>query len=58
MFVLLLQINLSGFFPKAESDISLTSLSSPERSFVFINNRPVHQKEILKVTSSNFLFRK
>ncbi|XP_065525974.1 PMS1 protein homolog 1 isoform X4 [Lathamus discolor] len=43
------EINLSGFLPKAESDSSLTSLSSSERSFVFINNRPVHQKEILKL---------
>ncbi|NXW66315.1 PMS1 protein, partial [Eurystomus gularis] len=45
------EINLSGFLPKAESDSSLTSLSSSERSFVFINNRPVHQKEILKYYS-------
>ncbi|XP_009888439.1 PREDICTED: PMS1 protein homolog 1 isoform X4 [Charadrius vociferus] len=43
------EINLSGFLPKAESDSSLTSLSSSERSFVFINNRPVCQKEILKL---------
>ncbi|XP_009489035.1 PMS1 protein homolog 1 isoform X2 [Pelecanus crispus] len=43
------KINLSGFLPKAESDSSLTSLSSSERSFIFINNRPVHQKEILKL---------
>ncbi|NWX12812.1 PMS1 protein, partial [Aegotheles bennettii] len=43
------EINLSGFLPKAESDSSLTSLSSSERSFVFINSRPVHQKEILKL---------
>ncbi|XP_014809564.1 PREDICTED: PMS1 protein homolog 1 [Calidris pugnax] len=43
------EINLSGFLPKAGSDSSLTSLSSSERSFVFINNRPVHQKEILKL---------
>ncbi|XP_065493199.1 PMS1 protein homolog 1 isoform X3 [Caloenas nicobarica] len=43
------EINLSGFLPKAESDSSLTSLSSSERSFVFINNRPVQQKEILKL---------
>ncbi|NXM75897.1 PMS1 protein, partial [Serilophus lunatus] len=42
------EINLSGFLPKAESDTSLTSLSSSERSFIFINNRPVLQKEILK----------
>uniref|UniRef100_A0A803YSK7 PMS1 homolog 1, mismatch repair system component n=1 Tax=Meleagris gallopavo TaxID=9103 RepID=A0A803YSK7_MELGA len=43
------KINLSGFLPKAESDSSLTSLSSSERSFIFINDRPVHQKEILKL---------
>uniref|UniRef100_A0A8C3V2K2 PMS1 homolog 1, mismatch repair system component n=1 Tax=Catharus ustulatus TaxID=91951 RepID=A0A8C3V2K2_CATUS len=43
------KINLSGFLPKAESDSSLTSLSSSERSFIFINNRPVLQKEILKL---------
>ncbi|XP_054685164.1 PMS1 protein homolog 1 isoform X1 [Grus americana] len=43
------EINLSGFLPKAESNSSLTSLSSSERSFIFINNRPVHQKEILKL---------
>ncbi|NXA54240.1 PMS1 protein, partial [Nothocercus julius] len=43
------EVCLSGFFPKAESDSSLTSLSSSERSFIFINNRPVHQKEILKL---------
>ncbi|XP_054237034.1 PMS1 protein homolog 1 isoform X3 [Indicator indicator] len=43
------EINLSGFLPKAESDSSLTSLSSSERSFIFVNNRPVQQKEILKL---------
>ncbi|NXT62646.1 PMS1 protein, partial [Chaetops frenatus] len=43
------EISLSGFLPKAESDSSLTSLSSSERSFIFINNRPVLQKEILKL---------
>uniref|UniRef100_A0A8C9L6I0 PMS1 homolog 1, mismatch repair system component n=1 Tax=Pavo cristatus TaxID=9049 RepID=A0A8C9L6I0_PAVCR len=43
------EINLSGFLPKAGSDSSLTSLSSSERSFIFINDRPVNQKEILKL---------
>ncbi|NXF96757.1 PMS1 protein, partial [Eubucco bourcierii] len=45
------EINLSGFLPKAESESSLTSLSSSERSFIFVNNRPVQQKEILKYYS-------
>ncbi|XP_074974122.1 PMS1 protein homolog 1 isoform X3 [Caretta caretta] len=43
------KVFLSGFLPKPESDNSLTSLSSSERSFIYINSRPVHQKEILKL---------
>ncbi|NXA41957.1 PMS1 protein, partial [Eudromia elegans] len=43
------EVHLSGFLPKAELDSSLTSLSNSERSFIFVNNRPVHQKEILKL---------
>ncbi|NXN99483.1 PMS1 protein, partial [Rhinopomastus cyanomelas] len=46
------EINLSGFLPKAGSDGSLTSLSSSERSFIFVNDRPVHHKEILKYYSA------
>ncbi|XP_041593301.1 PMS1 protein homolog 1 isoform X2 [Vulpes lagopus] len=43
------QIYLSGFLPKHDVDHSSMSLSTPERSFIFINNRPVHQKDILKL---------
>ncbi|XP_027979191.1 PMS1 protein homolog 1 isoform X2 [Eumetopias jubatus] len=43
------QIYLSGFLPKHDGDHSLTSLSTPERSFIFINSRPVRQKDILKL---------
>ncbi|KAM7105376.1 PMS1 protein homolog 1 isoform 2-T6 [Molossus nigricans] len=43
------QIYLSGFLPKHDADHSLTSLSTPERSLIFINSRPVHQKDILKL---------
>ncbi|XP_072669282.1 PMS1 protein homolog 1 isoform X3 [Canis lupus baileyi] len=43
------KIYLSGFLPKHDVDHSSTSLSTPERSFIFINNRPVHQKDILKL---------
>lgn len=43
------QIYLSGFFPKHDADHNSTSLSTPERSFIFINSRPVHQKDILKL---------
>uniref|UniRef100_A0A3Q1LR04 PMS1 homolog 1, mismatch repair system component n=2 Tax=Bos TaxID=9903 RepID=A0A3Q1LR04_BOVIN len=43
------KIFLSGFLPKHDADHSCTSLSTPERSFIFINSRPVHQKDILKL---------
>ncbi|XP_053071407.1 PMS1 protein homolog 1 isoform X3 [Acinonyx jubatus] len=43
------QIYLSGFLPKQDADHSFTSLSTPERTFIFINSRPVHQKDILKL---------
>uniref|UniRef100_A0A8C6D1K3 PMS1 homolog 1, mismatch repair system component n=1 Tax=Moschus moschiferus TaxID=68415 RepID=A0A8C6D1K3_MOSMO len=43
------KIFLSGFLPKYDADHSCTSLSTPERSFIFINSRPVHQKDILKL---------
>nr|KAF6274376.1 PMS1-like protein 1, mismatch repair system component [Pipistrellus kuhlii] len=43
------KIFLSGFLPKHDADHSSTSLSTPERSFIFINSRPIHQKDILKL---------
>ncbi|KAF0873665.1 PMS1 protein, partial [Crocuta crocuta] len=43
------QIYLNGFLPKHDADHSFTSLSTPERSFIFINSRPIHQKDILKL---------
>ncbi|XP_053071406.1 PMS1 protein homolog 1 isoform X2 [Acinonyx jubatus] len=43
------KIYLSGFLPKQDADHSFTSLSTPERTFIFINSRPVHQKDILKL---------
>ncbi|KAM5280482.1 PMS1 protein homolog 1 isoform 6-T6 [Ctenodactylus gundi] len=43
------KIYLSGFFPKRDADHSTTSLSTPDRSFIFINGRPVYQKDVLKL---------
>ncbi|KAJ7345538.1 hypothetical protein JRQ81_001488, partial [Phrynocephalus forsythii] len=42
------EVFLSGFLPKPDSDHYLTSHSSADKSFMFINKRPVCQKEILK----------
>ncbi|XP_038645084.1 PMS1 protein homolog 1 isoform X1 [Scyliorhinus canicula] len=43
------EIFLSGFLPKPGSNPSSTSLTSPDRSFISVNSRPVHHKEILKL---------
>lgn len=44
-----LQISLEGFFPKPGADYSSTSASNPDKTFLFVNNRPVHHKDIMKV---------
>ncbi|XP_053327822.1 PMS1 protein homolog 1 [Spea bombifrons] len=43
------EISISGYLPKPGSDSTLTSFSSSERSFLFINCRPVQHKEIMKM---------
>nr|XP_005996600.1 PREDICTED: PMS1 protein homolog 1 isoform X2 [Latimeria chalumnae] len=43
------EISLNGFLPKPDSDRSVTSLTNPDKSFIFVNCRPVHHKEILKL---------
>ncbi|XP_053129047.1 PMS1 protein homolog 1 isoform X2 [Hemicordylus capensis] len=48
------EVFLSGFLPKPDSDNCLTSHSSSERSFIFVNNRPVYQKEILKLAQKYY----
>lgn len=45
------QIVLDGFFPKPGADYSSTSSSNPDKTFIFVNNRPVHQKDVTKVES-------
>lgn len=46
-----IQILLEGFLPKPGADYSSTSSSHPDKMFLFVNNRPVHQKDIVKVKS-------
>ncbi|XP_016301158.1 PMS1 protein homolog 1 isoform X2 [Sinocyclocheilus anshuiensis] len=43
------EIGIDGFFPKPGSDLNSTSSSSPDKTFIFVNSRPVHHKEILKL---------
>ncbi|XP_028250125.1 PMS1 protein homolog 1 isoform X2 [Parambassis ranga] len=48
------KIVVEGFFPKPGADYSTTSSSMPEKTFVFVNNRPVQQKEITKLLRQHY----
>ncbi|XP_056389887.1 PMS1 protein homolog 1 isoform X2 [Hyla sarda] len=43
------ELLINGYLPIPEADRMLTSVHGPEKSFIFINQRPVHHKDILKV---------
>ncbi|NP_001136373.2 PMS1 protein homolog 1 [Xenopus tropicalis] len=43
------KIFINGYLPKPYADNTTTSLSSSEKSFLFINRRPIYHKEILKM---------
>ncbi|XP_071328618.1 PMS1 protein homolog 1 isoform X3 [Trachinotus anak] len=48
------EILLDGFFPKPGADYSSTSSSSPDKTFIFVNNRPVHHKDIMKLLRQHY----
>uniref|UniRef100_A0A8C9THB5 PMS1 homolog 1, mismatch repair system component n=1 Tax=Scleropages formosus TaxID=113540 RepID=A0A8C9THB5_SCLFO len=48
------KVTIEGYFPKRGSDYSLTSSSNCDRTFIFINDRPVRHKEILKVLRQQY----
>ncbi|KAM9347293.1 PMS1 protein homolog 1 [Symphorus nematophorus] len=48
------EIVLEGFFPKPGVDPSSTSSSNPDKTFIFVNNRPVHQKDIMKLLRQHY----
>uniref|UniRef100_A0A8C2ZLD7 PMS1 homolog 1, mismatch repair system component n=1 Tax=Cyclopterus lumpus TaxID=8103 RepID=A0A8C2ZLD7_CYCLU len=48
------EILLEGFFPKPGADYSSTSSSSADKTFIFVNNRPVHQKDIMKLLRQHY----
>ncbi|KAK2839475.1 hypothetical protein Q5P01_013215 [Channa striata] len=45
---------LDGFFPKPRADFSSTSSSSPDKTFIFINSRPVYHKDIMKLLRQHY----
>ncbi|XP_044160292.1 PMS1 protein homolog 1 isoform X4 [Bufo gargarizans] len=42
------EIFINGYLPRPGADQTLTSVHGPEKSFIFINQRPVLHKDILK----------
>ncbi|XP_034430924.1 PMS1 protein homolog 1 isoform X1 [Hippoglossus hippoglossus] len=48
------EISLEGFFPKPGADYSSTSSCSPDKTFLFINNRPVHHKDVMKLLRQHY----
>uniref|UniRef100_A0A8B9K6J6 PMS1 homolog 1, mismatch repair system component n=1 Tax=Astyanax mexicanus TaxID=7994 RepID=A0A8B9K6J6_ASTMX len=42
------EIAIEGYFPKPNSDLNSTSSNTSDKTFVFVNSRPVHHKDILK----------
>ncbi|XP_005089471.1 PMS1 protein homolog 1 [Aplysia californica] len=43
------KVSLTVFIPKAGTDVKAMSRSSSDRTFLVVNNRPVHVKEFVKV---------
>uniref|UniRef100_UPI0037E7302E PMS1 protein homolog 1 n=1 Tax=Semicossyphus pulcher TaxID=241346 RepID=UPI0037E7302E len=48
------EIVLEGFFPKAGADYSSSSSSYPDKTFIYVNNRPVHQKDVMKLLRQHY----
>ncbi|XP_061697106.1 PMS1 protein homolog 1 isoform X2 [Syngnathoides biaculeatus] len=48
------EIFLDGFFPKPGADSSSTSTSVPDKTFIFVNNRPVYLKDIIKLLRQHY----
>ncbi|XP_003962250.2 PMS1 protein homolog 1 [Takifugu rubripes] len=48
------EIFLEGFFPKPGADYSSTSSSHPDKTFIYVNNRPVHHKDIMKLLRQHY----
>ncbi|XP_049583727.1 PMS1 protein homolog 1 isoform X2 [Syngnathus scovelli] len=48
------EILLEGFFPKPGADVALTSTCVPDKTFIFVNDRPVHHKDIMKLLRQHY----
>ncbi|XP_026151406.1 PMS1 protein homolog 1 [Mastacembelus armatus] len=50
-----LELFIDGFFPKPGADHSSTSSSTPDKTFIFVNNRPVQHKDIMKLLCHHYI---
>ncbi|KAG7330809.1 hypothetical protein KOW79_004778 [Hemibagrus wyckioides] len=48
------EISIDGYFPKPNSDLSATSSSTSDKTFIYVNNRPVNHKDILKLVKQHY----
>ncbi|XP_077131531.1 PMS1 protein homolog 1 isoform X4 [Ranitomeya variabilis] len=48
------EIAINGYFPRPDADSTLTSVHGPDKSFIYINHRPVHAKDILKMVRMHY----
>ncbi|XP_057707470.1 PMS1 protein homolog 1 [Corythoichthys intestinalis] len=48
------EIFLEGFFPKPGADVSSTSTAVPDKTFIYVNDRPVHHKDIIKLLRQHY----
>ncbi|KAF7655820.1 hypothetical protein LDENG_00049500 [Lucifuga dentata] len=48
------EILLDGFFPKPGADHSSTSSTSHDKTFIFVNSRPVQHKDIMKLLRQHY----
>ncbi|KAM9804722.1 PMS1 protein homolog 1 [Neosynchiropus ocellatus] len=48
------EILLDGLFPRPGADYSSTSSSLPDKTFIFVNCRPVHHKDIMKLLRQHY----
>uniref|UniRef100_A0A667ZZP5 PMS1 homolog 1, mismatch repair system component n=1 Tax=Myripristis murdjan TaxID=586833 RepID=A0A667ZZP5_9TELE len=48
------EILLDGFFPKPGADYCSTSSTSHDKTLIFVNDRPVHQKDIIKLLRQHY----
>ncbi|KAF4086580.1 hypothetical protein AMELA_G00085170 [Ameiurus melas] len=48
------EISVEGYFPKPNSDLSVTSSSTSDKTFIYVNSRPVNHKDILKLVKQYY----